>query len=89
MQDKAGFEMGKDRSSSLSGAMFPSIERRLVDAVFLHKEGRLLEAEKIYQEVLRQVPEHAEASHLLGVVAYQKGDLQEAEALIIKSIKLE
>ena len=38
-----------------------------------HRAGRLLEAEKIYRQVLAAEPEHADALHLLGAVALQSG----------------
>ena len=37
------------------------------DAVRLHQEGRVVEAELAYRQVLREQPDHAGALHLLGV----------------------
>jgi Flp pilus assembly protein TadD len=47
-----------------------------------HQAGRLAEAEKIYRQVLARQPDHAEALHLLGVLAMQAGESQMAVELI-------
>ena len=54
----------------------------------LHQQGRLAGAEPIYLEVLRQQPSHAEAWHLLGVIALQTGRPETAVELIGKAIAL-
>jgi len=54
----------------------------------LHRQGRLADAERVYLEVLRQQPTHAEAWHLLGVTALQCGRLDSAVALIGSAIAL-
>jgi len=38
-----------------------------------HQAGRLREAETIYRQILASNPHHAEALHLLGLLAYQAG----------------
>jgi len=52
----------------------------------LHQQGRLAEAEPIYEDVLRQAPAHFDALHLLGVVAMQSGRAQRGVELIKKAI---
>src|SRR6185312_8175385 len=42
-------------------------------ALGLHQRGLLDEAARAYQELLVQHPDHADAVHLLGVVALQRG----------------
>ena len=37
----------------------------------LHQQGKFAEAERIYEDVLRQAPAHFDALHLLGVIALQ------------------
>ena len=51
-----------------------------------HQAGRLAEAEAIYRNVLQAVPAHADALHLLGVVAHQSGRQDAAAALIRRAI---
>ena len=51
-----------------------------------HQSGNLVEAEACYREVLRLEPDHADALHLLGVVAQQNGDYVQAEQLIRSAI---
>ena len=47
-----------------------------------HREGRLLEAEAAYRDILGGDSQNVDAMHFLGVIAYQRGDLDEAERLI-------
>lgn len=51
-----------------------------------HQAGRLAEAEAGYRTVLDGEPDHADALHLLGVVALQRGDAQAAVGLIRRAI---
>ena len=43
------------------------------NAIQLHQAGRLAEAEAIYRQILAAEPRHADALHLLGVIALQVG----------------
>jgi tetratricopeptide (TPR) repeat protein len=51
-----------------------------------HQSGNLAEAEACYRDILRLEPDHADALHLLGVVAQQNGDCAQAEQLIRSAI---
>jgi tetratricopeptide (TPR) repeat protein len=51
-----------------------------------HQSGNLAEAEACYREILRHEPDHADAVHLLGVIAQQNGDYAQAERLIRSAI---
>ncbi len=53
-----------------------------------HSEGRLPEAENIYQQILQVSPNNAEALHLLGAIAYQSGKYDIAADLIAKSLHI-
>jgi tetratricopeptide (TPR) repeat protein len=53
-----------------------------------HREGRLVEAGRIYAAVLKVRPDHADSLHLLGLIAYQGGRFQEAVRLIAKALRL-
>lgn len=56
------------------------------EAVRLHQQGRLAEAAALYQDVLRQQPNHFDALHLLGVAAVQGGNAKDAAAALEKAI---
>jgi len=45
------------------------LQAKFQQGVALHQQGRLVEAESIYEGVLRQMPAHFDALHLLGVMA--------------------
>ncbi len=55
-------------------------------AVQAHERGDLVTAQAGYREVLRQIPEQADALHLLGVIADQQGRHDEAVALIGRAL---
>jgi tetratricopeptide (TPR) repeat protein len=57
--------------------------RALLDqAVGLHGQGRLAEAERLYEQVLTANPDLADARHMLGVLRAQQGRAREAYDLI-------
>jgi tetratricopeptide (TPR) repeat protein len=58
-------------------------------AVRQHQLGRLQDAGRMYQNILARNPNHADALHLLGVVAHQLGHQQQAAELISRAIALE
>jgi tetratricopeptide (TPR) repeat protein len=51
-----------------------------------HRAGNLAAAEQIYRAILAGEPRHAEALHLLGVLAHQTGHPQPASELIRQAI---
>jgi tetratricopeptide (TPR) repeat protein len=53
---------------------------KLSAALPLHQDGRLDEAEALYREILSEVPEHADALHLNGLIAHQRGRHDQALA---------
>ena len=60
---------------------------RTVRAGFAHhRVGRLGDAEVLYRKALAKDPAHADALHLLGVVAYQYGKTGEAIRLIERAL---
>lgn len=54
----------------------------------LHQQGKLAEAERIYCDVLQKRPNHFDALHLLGVIAYQTRRTERAVDLIRRAIGL-
>ena len=59
----------------------------LEEAITHHRAGRLSQAETCYQQILAQEPAHADALHLLGLVAYQQGRYDRALDSITKAIQ--
>jgi tetratricopeptide (TPR) repeat protein len=59
----------------------------LNEAVALHRQGRLREAEKIYSRVLKAVPGNFDALNLLGAVKLQQGQFGEAQRLFSAAVK--
>jgi protein O-GlcNAc transferase len=55
-------------------------------ALGLHQRGELDQAESVYRKVLRHQPRHADALHLLGVIAFQRGLFESAEDLIRRAL---
>ena len=62
------------------------VRAALEQALDLHRQGRLADAERLYSEVLQVAPGEANALHLLGVVAMQAGDLPRALALMDRAL---
>lgn len=65
-----------------------SLSQALQIAISHHQAERLQQAEVIYRRILQVNPKHADALHLSGVIAYQKGELNTAVELIKKAISL-
>src|SRR5579862_7331977 len=63
-----------------------TIAQRLAQAARYHQAGQFAQAEVIYRGVLQESPEHAQALHLLGVLAYQTGRPREAIDLIQRAL---
>jgi predicted O-linked N-acetylglucosamine transferase (SPINDLY family) len=59
---------------------------KLASALRHHGAGRLDEAERLYAEIAAAEPENAQAWHLLGVAAHQRGDHPKAIELIRRAI---
>ncbi|HUN45033.1 MAG TPA: tetratricopeptide repeat protein [Stellaceae bacterium] len=58
------------------------------DGRLLHRAGRLDDAERLYRQALALEPEHAEAHHLLAVLAGQRGNIPGAIAGFRRAIEL-
>ena len=66
--------------------MAASIPKLLEEGLRHHQAGRLSEAERLYREILAADAQHADALHLLGVIAHQVGKNEVAVALIGKAV---
>jgi len=65
-----------------------TISQALAIAVQHHQAGRLATAEQIYRQILAAEPNHADALHLLGVIALQQGKPELAVQHIERAIGL-
>ncbi len=63
-----------------------NIEARIDEGLAFHRAGQLAQAERCYREVLAVRPAHADALHLLGLLAHQTGHQQAAVDLIGRAI---
>jgi tetratricopeptide (TPR) repeat protein/2-polyprenyl-3-methyl-5-hydroxy-6-metoxy-1,4-benzoquinol methylase len=52
-----------------------------------HRAGRLQQAELAYRQILEQVPNHPDALHLLGMIAYQIGNNALAIDLVRRAVE--
>ncbi len=66
----------------------PKPELRFKRGFALHEQGRLDDAYRVYQEVLRQQPNHFDALHMAGVIALQTGRAERGVELIGRAIRL-
>jgi protein O-GlcNAc transferase len=64
----------------------PGIQQAFAAAMGHHQAGRLNEAERLYLQILKADPLHADALHLLGVLAHQIGRNDVAVDLIGRAI---
>jgi protein O-GlcNAc transferase len=61
---------------------------RLSQAIELHRQGKLEEAETIYAAILEQEPRNADVHQFLGLIALRRGDLDGAIARISRAVQL-
>jgi tetratricopeptide (TPR) repeat protein len=66
--------------------MTARVRRGLARAMACHREGRLAEAERLYGEVIEGDPDNPEGWHLLGKLAYQRGE-GKAAARVLQAIR--
>ncbi|MGN6749331.1 MAG: tetratricopeptide repeat protein [Xanthobacteraceae bacterium] len=64
-----------------------NLDQALGEAVALHRQGQLREAERIYARVLKAAPDHFDALNLLGGIKIQQGQLGEAQRLFAAAVK--
>ena len=69
--------------------MTATIHERLAIAVRHHQAGELPRAERIYRQILSVNPNHADALHLLGMIASQVGNQDVAIDLIRRATRIE
>ena len=54
--------------------MYKQIEVLLKRALEHHQKGKITQAEALYNQIIKLEPNHADALHLLGVIAHQRGE---------------
>jgi len=86
MFDSQGSNLEENRFSNEEGI---GIENQMRQALQRHEAGQLHKAEEIYKSVLAVKPEHADALHLKGLVAYQTGKNDIAIDLIKQAIHID
>ena len=64
-----------------------SLDQIIQVALRYHQSGQYSEAENLYQQVLEEEPNHFNALHLSGVLAYQSGKFEAALTLISKAVQ--
>jgi protein O-GlcNAc transferase len=69
-------------------AMNRSIPGTLQRAITLHTQGKLGEAKELYSQVLRHRPRDFDALHMLGVIALQTGQPEQAVKLIGQALPM-
>lgn len=74
--------------TEIASRLNKTCERQLDLAIEHQRAGRLADAESSYLDVLRGQPERADAWHLLGVIAYQRGQCDAAIERIARAIEL-
>jgi len=65
-----------------------NIPGALQTAIGHHQNGRLIQAQALYQQILQANPKQPDALHLLGLIEHQQGQSQSAMARIQKAVEL-
>ena len=85
---RAAAKLGQTSSRPFGGTAAAEARADVLSAgLEHHRAGRLAEAEGCYQRVLAADPNHADAMHLLGVIAHQFGRHELAVELIRQAIQ--
>jgi tetratricopeptide (TPR) repeat protein len=78
----------KAKAKPVPNAGALKVQAQLVEAVALHRQGRLKDAQARYEAILKNNPRQSDALHLFGVAAAQSKDYQRAADLIAKAIAI-
>jgi tetratricopeptide (TPR) repeat protein len=73
---------------SMTQAASSAVQQVFVTALHHFQAARLVEAERLFRQVLAADPRHADSLHLLGVIAYQTGRHDSAADLIGEAITI-
>jgi protein O-GlcNAc transferase len=72
-----------------SASNLAAIADALQRAAQSHRADKLDEAERIYNDVLAEAPDHFDALHALGVIAAQRRDFSRADALLQRALAID
>ncbi|NTW68854.1 MAG: tetratricopeptide repeat protein [Chlorobiaceae bacterium] len=64
------------------------INAKFQQALILHQQGQIAQAKVFYEQILKVLPKHVDARHLLGVIALQSKEYQKAVDLIDQAIAI-
>ncbi|MEP7031906.1 MAG: tetratricopeptide repeat protein, partial [Pseudolabrys sp.] len=64
-----------------------NVPQAVQQALDLHRQGKLPQAEKLYSDILAVRPDYFEALHMLGLVKVQRGDFAGALHLMLGALK--
>jgi tetratricopeptide (TPR) repeat protein len=65
-----------------------NVPQALAQALALHQQGRLADAEPLYAAILAVRPDHFDALHMLGIIKLSRGLLGDALRLIASAMRL-
>lgn len=80
--------MNEENHPAISHSPQPQTAVLLQTAIEHYQAGRLAEAEAIYRQILVAEPNHADALHLLGLIAHRVGQHPAAIELIQQAIRI-
>src|SRR5215470_13066237 len=78
----------RPQSMEPSPATLAEMESIFAQALAFHRAGMLAEAEAQYRRVLEVYPKSFDCTHLLGVIAYQRGNYSDAIDRIDAALKI-
>ncbi len=84
MNRKTSGSRGRTHGDSKSTPVPATLQR----AITLHTQGKLGEAQQLYHQVLRSAPGDFDALHMLGVIALQTGQPEQAVKLIGQALPM-
>ena len=74
------------RADSRKMPVLQDFEDKLSSGLAFHRDGHYQEAKKSYEEILAIIPDHPDALHLLGLIAYHCAQYGDAIQLISRAI---
>jgi tetratricopeptide (TPR) repeat protein len=74
------------QSGEMAGKQFMTVPQVMALAERYRESGRAAEAESLCRQILQSFPQHADALHLLGVIAHQSGNAPAAIDLLRRAI---